>query len=105
MGDRTLLEPTVDDFQRELLAICKGRDNYETWAKVTGQPINERINEVRRMGNKRAVHELRLRIHAINPDAALYFGWCPGEDGPTAKREFLAAVGSVSAPGAVEGST
>ena len=84
--------PTVDDLQRELLAICKGHDNYETWARVTGQPINERVNEVARIGNRAAVHDLRLQIHALNPNAALYFGWCPGEDGPTAKAEFLAAI-------------
>lgn len=84
--------PTVDDLQRELLAICKGHDSYETWAKVTGQPINERINEVSRMGKQRVVHDLRLRIYAINPNAALYFGWCPGEDGPSVKREFFDAI-------------
>lgn len=88
-GGVQVAAPTVDDMQRELLAICKGHDNYETWARVSGQPINERINEVGRIGKRRAVHDLRLSIHAINPDAALYFGWCPGEDGPSAKREFF----------------
>lgn len=81
-------EPTVSDYQRELLAICKGHDNYETWARVSGQPANERINEMGRIGKRRAVHELRLKIHALNPEAALYFGWA-FEDGPTAKREFF----------------
>lgn len=81
--------PTVDDLQRELLAICKGRDNFEEWARVTGQPVNERINEMRRIGDQAAVRQLREQIYAINPDAALYFGWCPGEDRHRASEEFF----------------
>ncbi|MDQ0035046.1 hypothetical protein J2W30_002811 [Variovorax boronicumulans] len=90
--------PTVDDLQRELLAICKGRDNYETWAKVTGQPINARINEMRRLGNHGAVLALRKQIHALKPNAALYFGWCPGEDRHRAGEEFFAALNPKPAP-------
>lgn len=83
---------TVGELQRELLAVCKSGSAYETWAAVSGQPLNERVDIRGRYDKQARVDELRLQIHAINPDAALYFGWCPGEDGPRAKREFFEAI-------------
>lgn len=69
----------ITELQRELLAICRGSYAYETWAKVTEQPINERTDWRGRTRGQERVDEIRCELHSINPDAALYFGWGPSE--------------------------
>ena len=81
----------ITGLQSELLAICRGSYAYETWAKVTEQPINERADWRGRMAGQRRVDEIRREIHGINPDAALYFGWGPDEH-PQAQAALDAAV-------------
>lgn len=88
--------PTVDDLQRELLAICKGGFHYETWSRVAGLPMNERCDWAGRVQRQQRVREIRRQTHALNADAALYFGWGPA-DLPFEKQNFLAAMaGSAS---------
>lgn len=87
-----IVQGTVDSLQRELLAICKGGFAYETWARVSGLPMNERCDWVGRESRQRRVDEIRLQIHAINPEAALYFGWGPSESASDSKTRFFAAA-------------
>lgn len=84
--------PTVDELQRELLSICKRGFAYEATARVGGFPINARRDDMGRATRQREVDEIRRDIYALNPNAALYFGWGPNEDGPRAKEAFFAAV-------------
>lgn len=88
----------ITELQRELLAICRGSYAYETWAKVTEQPISERTDTRGRMRGQARVDEIRRELHAINPDAALYFGWGPSE-APRAKEAFFASVNSAATTG------
>jgi hypothetical protein len=90
----------ITELQRELLAICRGSYAYETWAKVTEQPISERTDWRGRMRGQERVDEIRRELHAINPDAALYFGWGPSE-APSAKEAFFESVNSTAASGAL----
>lgn len=69
----------VTELQRAILDICRGESAYETWAKVAGAPINERIDWRGDIGRQISVRGLRDEIRAINPNAALYYGWCPGD--------------------------
>lgn len=81
----------ITELQRELLAICRGSYAYETWARVTEQPINERTDWRGRLRGQARVDEIRCELHAINPDAALYFGWGPSER-PDARHNFYERV-------------
>lgn len=81
----------VTELQRELLAICRGSYAYETWARVTEQPINERTDYRSRMRGQARVDEIRRELHAINPDAALYFGWGPDER-PQSREHFYEVI-------------
>lgn len=84
--------PTVSDMQRELLAICKGGSYFTTWATINGMPCNERTSLRGQFDRLLRIGDLRRKIHAINPNAALYFGWAPEEDGPSSEQEFRAAI-------------
>ena len=88
--------PTVDDLQRELLSICKRGFAYETTARVGGFPVNARRDDMGRATRQREVDEIRRDIYALNPNAALYFGWGPNEDGPRAKEAFFAAIANAT---------
>lgn len=75
---------TVDDLQRELLAICKGGSFAETWRRVNA--IVEWPSLKGEIGKLSRVNELRRQIAHIDPNAALYYGWAgPGDDAPPAK--------------------
>jgi hypothetical protein len=87
----------ITELQRELLAICRGSYAYETWARVSEQPINERIDWRGRLRGQARVDEIRRELHAINPHAALYFGWGPSEE-PQAKERFYERLTAAAAP-------
>lgn len=89
----------ITELQRELLAICRGSYAYETWAKVTEQPISERTDWRGRTAGQQRVDEIRRELYAINPNAALYFGWGPSER-VGARQHFLSTVAA-----GVEGSS
>lgn len=73
----------IANLQGELLAVCRGGRFAETWRKVNGiegQPdLRGEMSKISR------ARELREQIAAIDPNAALYFGWAgPGDDQPPA---------------------
>lgn len=85
--------PTVTDLQRELLAICKGGSAFTTWAQVNGMPINEHVSLRSYLDKAGRVRDLRRQIHALDPNAALYFGWLLQlEDRHRAEAEFFATM-------------
>ncbi len=75
---------TVEDLQRELLAICRGGSFAETWRKIctAAQWPNLRSE----IGKLARVREIRRQIAAINPDACLYYGWAGPGDEPRPRR-------------------
>lgn len=76
---------TVSDLQRELLAVCKGGTFAETWRKVNA--IAEWPNLKSEIGKLAHINRLREQIVAINPNAALYYGWGgPGDVAPDSQR-------------------
>lgn len=99
------IERTVDDLQRELLAICRGGTFAESWRKVNvltdGFAFAAWPDLGRELSRARAVRELRLQILRINPHAAIYIGWCPGDDGghpKEARAALLAAIAGGTTP-------
>lgn len=98
VGEQHTPGPTVDDLQRELLAICRGGSYYETWARVSGLPMNERCDWAGRTQRQQRVREIRRQIHALNPNAALYFGWGPSDE-PTERLVFFAETANARAAG------
>jgi hypothetical protein len=69
---------TVDDLQRELLAVCRGGSFAAAWRKVNGiQQWPSLRSEIEKLGR---VRELRRQIAAIDPNAALYYGWAGAGD-------------------------
>jgi hypothetical protein len=70
---------TVDDLQRELLAICKGGSFAETWRRLVAP---EQWPNLRSEWSKLdRVRVLRRQIAALDPNAALYYGWAgEGDD-------------------------
>lgn len=88
---------TVASLQRELLAVIKGREVYSTWAKVNGVPLSERVSARAGINKAARVRQIRLAIHALDPDALLYFSWHGGEP---AALEFAALVSRARAASA-----
>jgi hypothetical protein len=88
----------ITELQRELLAICRGSYTYETWARVTEQPINERADWRGRARGQERIDEIRCELHALNPNAALYFGWGPTER-QNAREHFYKVVLPLHAAG------
>lgn len=66
---------TVESLQRELLAIARGGKFAESYAKVNGIQGSDEINLRAEIGNLSRILALREQIRAIDPDAALYYGW------------------------------
>lgn len=64
---------TVDDLQRELLAVCRGGSFAETWRKINA--ITEWPNLRSELGRVAQVNALRRQIAEINPNACMYWGW------------------------------
>jgi hypothetical protein len=66
-------ERTVEDLQRELLAICRGGRFADAWRKVNDivqwPSLKSEISKLAR------INALREQIKAIDPNAALYYGW------------------------------
>jgi hypothetical protein len=71
---------TIADLQRELLAICRGGSYLATWAFVNGVSPSDAADLAGSVKRAHRVHQLRVEILGLNPDAALYFGWAPGDD-------------------------
>ncbi len=74
---------TVADLQRELLAVCKGGRCAETWSKLNAPTewpsLRGEFSKLHR------VNKLRAEIRALDPNAALYYGWAgPGDERPQA---------------------
>lgn len=84
----------IAELQRALLAIIKGGSSFNTWAEVNGMPLNERTSLRQSISKGIRVRELRLEIHALDPDAALYFNWHGGHE---AEREFRGIVARAAA--------
>lgn len=63
----------IYELQSELLAICRGGSFAETWRKLncTLEWPNLK-NEFTKIAK---CNEIRKQIKALNPDAALYYGW------------------------------
>lgn len=82
MNAQTATAPrTVDDLQRELLAVCRGGTFAETWRKVNA--IAEWPNLRSELSKVAHVRQLRRQITAIDPMACLYYGWAGyGDDVP-----------------------
>lgn len=70
---RPIDSDAVEALQRELLAIARGGKHYDSWAKVNGTETTPNLR--REIGTLSRINELREKIKAINPDAALYYGW------------------------------
>ena len=69
---------TVEDLQRELLAVCRGGSFAESWRKVNA--IAEWPSLRSEIGKLAHVRELRRQIAEIDPNAAMYWGWAgPGD--------------------------
>lgn len=83
---------TVEDLQRELLAICKGGSFAETWRKVNG--ITEWANLKGEISKLARIRSLREQIIAIDPNAALYYGW--GGYGDDTRHEHEKAMAAKS---------
>ncbi len=75
MADRS-----IESLQRELLAIARGGKFAEAWAKINGVQGSGAINLRAEIGKLARIRELRAQIAAINPDAAMYYGWVHGDD-------------------------
>lgn len=72
---------TVDDLQRELLAICRGGSFADTWRKLNAEGQWPSLRG--EIGRQARLDEIRRQIKAINPNAALYYGWGgPGDTKP-----------------------
>lgn len=67
---------TVADLQRELLAICRGGRWADTWRQLNA-PVEWPLTN---LGKRHRIAELRKRIAAIDPNAALYYGWAGPDD-------------------------
>lgn len=80
---------TVESLQRELLAIARGGKFAETWREMNGHSHVPNLRDA--MEKLARIQYLRVQIIAINPNAALYYGWgVPGDRNP-AKEAQLAA--------------
>lgn len=85
-----MADPRIAELQRELLAVCKGGHVYATWAKVNGVPLNERFDWRGNFGKLRRANEIRAKIIAIDPNAALYYGWAgPGDEPPGDQQRLI----------------
>ena len=77
------LPRTVDDLQHELLAVCKGGSYAETWRKLNAP--TELASLRGEFSKLHRANELREEIKALNPNAALYYGWAGhGDERPHA---------------------
>jgi hypothetical protein len=77
---------TVEDLQRELLAVCRGGAFATAWRLVNG--ITEWPSLKSEIGKVAHARELRRQIQAIDPNAALYYGWAgPGDDRDPGREE------------------
>lgn len=96
---------TVESLQRELLAIARGGKFEEAWSQVNGVQGSDGINLRAEIGNLARIRELRAQIAAINPDAALYYGWGGHGDvrGPDAARREAASAETTRLFGLKEG--
>lgn len=85
---------TVESLQRELLAIARGGKFAESYAKVNDIQGADAINLRAEIGNLARIRDLRAQIAAIDPDAALYYGWGGHGDvrGPDAARREAASA-------------
>lgn len=70
MADRT-----IEDLQRELLAVARGGQYMATWARINGVQGSDAINLRGEMDKLSRIRSLRRQIRAINPNAACYYGW------------------------------
>lgn len=70
---------TINDLQRALLKICQTPSAVREWAKVAGMPVDQRIDWAGDSERARKVSEIRNQIRQLNPNAALYYGWAPGD--------------------------
>jgi hypothetical protein len=78
-------QKTVDDLQRELLAICRGGSFAETWHRLVAP---EQWPNLRAEFSKLdRIRILRKQIAALDPKAALYYGWAGHGDDQDPKRE------------------
>ena len=70
---------TVDDLQKELLAVCRRRNSLvHYWRDDQGKI---RWSIIRAERKRRAyIVSLREQIKALNPDAALYYGLAGPDD-------------------------
>jgi len=77
---------TVDDLQRELLAICRGGSFADTWRGLNAPDQWSNLRpEISRLVR---VRELREQIKALDPSAALYYGWAGhGDDRPQMQKD------------------
>ncbi|MEJ1935292.1 hypothetical protein WDZ92_34285 [Nostoc sp. NIES-2111] len=67
--------PTVESLQRELLAVLRGGTHLQTWARINGYVGSCGIDTRGEIRKAARALTLRLQIHALDPNAALYFGW------------------------------
>lgn len=89
----TVAMRTIESLQRELLAVARGGKFAETWREING--LSEVPNLRAEIGKLERVRELRTQIRAIDPNAALYYGWAGyGDDrdqAEAARREAASA--------------
>lgn len=81
----TVATRTVESLQRELLAIARGGKFAEAWSQVNGVQGSDGINLRAEISNRARIRDLRAQIAAIDPDAALYYGWA--DDGMDRDRD------------------
>jgi hypothetical protein len=88
-----MADARIEPLQRQLLAVLRGGRFTQTWAKVNGIQGSSGIDTRSEIGRLSDAREIRARIRAIDPNAALYYGWGgPGDSAPCARCNGLGLV-------------